>query len=105
MGSCLLDLFDRDVVPHNFAEDVLFAHATGDQLCVLRTEIENQHTFARHLGGLRLIGFGAALPITDTPPPGGQDGYGSNHVAAIRPQPIKRKNPARSSRRDEKVEL
>ena len=35
----------RDVVPDDLAEDVLLAHPAGDQLTVLRAEIEDENTF------------------------------------------------------------
>ena len=37
----------RDVVPHDLAVHVLLAHAAGDELGVLRAEVENEHA----LGG------------------------------------------------------
>ena len=37
----------RDVVPDDLAVDVLLAHAAGDQLGVLRAEIQDQHLFVR----------------------------------------------------------
>ena len=36
-----------DVVPHDLAVDVLLAHAAGDELGVLRAEIEHQHALPR----------------------------------------------------------
>ena len=39
----LLHAGGRDVVPHDFAIDALLAHPPGDQLGVLRAEIEDQH--------------------------------------------------------------
>ena len=40
----------RDIVPHDFAIDMLLAHPAGDQLGVLRAEIEHQHLFVGDAG-------------------------------------------------------
>ena len=48
-GACWRICSGRDVVPHDLAEHVLFAHATRDQLGVLRAEVEHQHPLARSL--------------------------------------------------------
>ncbi len=42
----------RDVVPHDFAVHVLLANAAGDELGVLRTEIQHEHAFG---GEVRLV--------------------------------------------------
>ena len=51
----------RDVVPHDLAIDVLLADAAGDELGVLRAEIEDQHFFVGHKAGRagRIDGGGA----------------------------------------------
>ena len=43
----LADARGRDIVPHDLAVDVLLAHAAGDELGVLRAEVEHEHA----LGG------------------------------------------------------
>ncbi len=50
-GSQLANALGRDVVPHDLAVDVLLAHAPGDQLGVLRAEIEDQHSFVGDQAG------------------------------------------------------
>ena len=42
-GASSRDAGGRDVVPHDLAVDALLAHPAGDQLGVLRAEIEDQH--------------------------------------------------------------
>ena len=39
------DARGRQVVAHDLAEDVLFADAAGDELAVLRAEVEDQDAF------------------------------------------------------------
>jgi hypothetical protein len=39
------DLIDGNVMANDFAVHVLLANSPGDQLCVLRAEIEYQDTF------------------------------------------------------------
>ena len=39
------DARGRQVVAHDLAEDVLLAHPPGDQLAVLRAEVEDQDAF------------------------------------------------------------
>ncbi len=46
----------RNVVAHDFAVDVLFAHAASDELGVLRTEVENEHAFGGEVVLLRRAG-------------------------------------------------
>ena len=56
-GRKLADARGRDVVPHDLAVHVLLANAAGDELGVLRAEIEHEHA----LGGempVRLLGCG-----------------------------------------------
>ncbi len=45
LGREFADALGRDVVPDDLAVDVVLAHAAGDQLGVLRAEVENQHLF------------------------------------------------------------
>ena len=42
----LADPLGGDVVPHDLAVDVLLAHPAGDQLGVLRAEVEHEHALA-----------------------------------------------------------
>ena len=42
----LADALGRDVVPHDLAVDVLLAHPAGDELGVLRAEVEHEHPLA-----------------------------------------------------------
>ena len=39
---------DRQIVPDKLAENMLFAHAPGNELRRLPPEIEDQHQFLRH---------------------------------------------------------
>ena len=50
-GANLADALGRDVVPHDLAIDVLLAHAAGDQLGVLRAEVEDQDFFVGDQSG------------------------------------------------------
>ena len=53
LGGQLADPLGRDVVPDDLAVDVLLPHPPGDQLGVLRAEIQHQHLFVgklRHSG-------------------------------------------------------
>ena len=42
LGGQLANPFGRQVVPHNFAVNLLLPHPPGDQLGVLRAEIQHQ---------------------------------------------------------------
>ena len=42
----------RQVVADDLAEDVLLAHAPGDELAVLRAEVEDQDEFVGHVRNL-----------------------------------------------------
>ena len=42
-------LLNRNIVPYDFAIDVLLAHTTGDQLRVLRAEVEHEYALVRDL--------------------------------------------------------
>ena len=44
----------RDVVRMNFAVDVGFAHASGDQLGHLAAEVQNQDAVVRHVSVVRV---------------------------------------------------
>jgi hypothetical protein len=48
LGSQLTDAFGREIVPDDLAIDVLLPHAPGDQLRILRAEVEHQHFFVAH---------------------------------------------------------
>ena len=45
LGMQFSDAGRRQVVAHDLAEDVLLAHPPGDQLGVLRAEVEDEDTF------------------------------------------------------------
>ena len=47
------DAVRRDIVPDDLAEDVLLAHPPGDQLGVLRTEVQHQDAFVEQIRGWR----------------------------------------------------
>ena len=55
LGRELADALGRDVVPHDLAVDVLLADAAGDELGVLRAEVEDQHALG---GGAAIDGGG-----------------------------------------------
>ena len=42
------DAGGRQVVAHDLAEDVLLAHPPGDELAVLRAEVEDENEFFGH---------------------------------------------------------
>ena len=77
----LLDALGREVVADDLAEDVLLAHAPGDELAVLRAEVEDQDEFAvrrrchREISFCPVSGVGAASyrccrrpkPMSSTP--------------------------------------
>ena len=48
----LANALGRDVVPHDLAVDVLLAHAAGDELGVLRAEVEHEHALGGEIGWL-----------------------------------------------------
>ena len=49
LGRQLANARGRDVVPHDFAVDMLLAHPAGDELGVLRAEVENEHALGSEI--------------------------------------------------------
>ena len=52
LGGVLLHLLRRDVVPDDFAVDVVLPHAAGDELGVLSAEIEHQDALVGNAGSV-----------------------------------------------------
>jgi len=59
------DAVHRDAVGQDFAVDVVFAHAAGDQLVVLTAEIKDEDGFVVHGGSLAVDDFFATWAIGD----------------------------------------
>src|SRR5262249_19526824 len=79
----------RQVVPHHLAEDVLLAHPPGDQLPVLRAEVQDQDAFT-----LGLCHGGPPAPPPLLPPPPRSS---ARRVAASTASISAPRTPARSS--------
>ena len=58
LGLALPDLLQRRTVGQQLAEHPALAHAAGNQLAVLATEVQHQHLVVRGRGGLGLGGLG-----------------------------------------------
>ncbi len=55
-GTDLSDPLGRDIVANDLAINLLLANATGDQLGILRPEIEDEHLLAGNSGHGRSLG-------------------------------------------------